>query len=412
MNHSDSEFQSGKPSLPHPPPLTLHKECTMAHDIYDTLLTSAETNGVDAMLEVLANNLATQERWHALFDVRLIQNRLAIGLSPVGDTGTIDSATRDKLDNASLKACREVGWPLLDRGDVAEAWMYLRASCDASEVATRLSALVDRPECAEGIVRVALWEGVDPALGLSVVLRDQGTCSGITAFDQASGHISTAHREGAIEVLINHIHRELQNAIAADMARRGRETSPNDSIPQLLALVEDIHKDSGFHLDVSHLASVMRIARPSTHPITLSKSWELAMYGRRLPADLCYAGESPFEDLYKASCLWFGAQIGKENIDHALEYFSTIESATSPAEEGTYPLEVIVTLLHRVGRSQEALDIMLKRLPENTPTSGLLPSVVLLAQAAHAYESLRNICRQRGDEVTFATTLVLEKSPR
>jgi predicted secreted protein len=37
--------------------------------------------------------------------------------------------------------------------------------------------------------------------------------------------------------------------------------------------------------------------------------------------------------------------------------------------------------------------------------TGLLPSLVDLAAAAGAWESLRQACRERGDEITFAATL-------
>jgi hypothetical protein len=44
--------------------------------------------------------------------------------------------------------------------------------------------------------------------------------------------------------------------------------------------------------------------------------------------------------------------------------------------------------------------------------SGMLPSLVELAAAAGAWETLRAACRERGDAVTFAATLAAEQTVR
>jgi len=86
--------------------------------------------GPQAMLDALAASLADRRRWHAVFDVRLMQARLALGLPVTGDLGAVPADVRDRLDERSLAACREVGWPLLEDGQIAAAWLYLRAAAD------------------------------------------------------------------------------------------------------------------------------------------------------------------------------------------------------------------------------------------------------------------------------------------
>jgi len=93
--------------------------------------------GADAMLDALAASLASRGRWHAVFDLRMVQARRTLGLPLAGDVGPLDDAARDRLDRLSLAACREVGWPLLDAGQVAAAWMYLRAAATADELSPR-----------------------------------------------------------------------------------------------------------------------------------------------------------------------------------------------------------------------------------------------------------------------------------
>ena len=105
-----------------------------ADDIFSQLAATADASGAAAMFDTLAASLKARGRWHALFDLRLLQARISLGLPPTGELrgegphDDISPADRDQLDERSLAACREVGWPLLETGQVAAAWMYLRAA--------------------------------------------------------------------------------------------------------------------------------------------------------------------------------------------------------------------------------------------------------------------------------------------
>ena len=95
-------------------------------------LEAAAAKGPGALLGALADSLAERRRWHALFDLRLLEARASLNLPVTGELGPLDEATRTALDERSLAACREVGWPLLDEGQVAAGWMYLRAAAEPS----------------------------------------------------------------------------------------------------------------------------------------------------------------------------------------------------------------------------------------------------------------------------------------
>ena len=162
-----------------------------ADPLYAELVTVAEKDGAASMLTVLAESLRKRKRWHALFDLRLMQARLAFGLSLVGDTTQLLPEMRQRLDERSLEACREVGWPLLEEGHVAAGWIYLRAAVEPAEIQEKLRLLaarvrqqaLDAPntdalltdektaETVQEMINLALWEGVDPALGLSLLLE-------------------------------------------------------------------------------------------------------------------------------------------------------------------------------------------------------------------------------------------------
>jgi hypothetical protein len=408
-----------------------------ADDIFVQLAASVDAAGAAAMFDTLAASLKTRGRWHALFDLRLLQARISLGLPPTGELrgegeqGDISPAVRDQLDERSLAACREVGWPLLEAGQVAAAWMYLRAAATPAEVAEKLERLahgittsqenlqaIDDEETAarlQEIVHVALWEGLDPAIGIDLVIRTQGTCNSITAYEQAVSRLPARRQAPAAGVLVHHLHREVAAALAADLAQRGAAFSAADtsaaSIIPLLDLLREVGgaDDASIHVDVSHLQSVLRIARVCTDQDVIREAWELACYACRLPSDVVYPGEPPFENVGESSRMFFGAQLGHD-VDRAIGLFRRSAARARIEESGTLPADTLVLLLARLGRPKEALHAALERpaegpMPSTMLASGMLPSLVELATAADSWDELLAACRERGDEITFAATL-------
>ncbi len=411
-------------------------------DIFAHLTAAADAGGTDAMFETLAASLTGRRRWHALFDLRLLETRISLGLpatgdltgSPTGALGDVLPAQRDELDERSLAACREVGWPLLDEGQVAAAWMYLRAAATPADVARKLSTLAEGLLAAPGvfddedasarlqeIVHVALWEGVDPALGISCVLRTQGTCNAITAYEQAVSRLPARRQEAAAGVLVRHLHREVAAALTADLAHRGATVVNADAatpampaMPSMLPLLERLREvggvdDASIHVDVSHLQSVLRIARVCTDPDVIREAWELACYACRLPAEMVYPGEPPFENVGESSRQFFGPLLGHD-VDRAVGFFRRAAARARIEESGTLPADTLVLLLTRLGRPTEALHAALERpaegpMPSAMLASGMLPSLVELAAAADSWDALLTACQTRGDEITYAATL-------
>lgn len=411
-------------------------------DIFAHLAAAADAGGTDAMFETLAASLTGRRRWHALFDLRLLETRISLGLpatgdltgSPTGALGDVLPAQRDELDERSLAACREVGWPLLDEGQVAAAWMYLRAAATPADVARKLATLAEGLLAAPGvfddedasarlqeIVHVALWEGVDPALGISLVLRTQGTCNAITAYEQAVSRLPARRQEAAAGVLVRHLHREVAAALTADLADRGGTVVDANAampampaIPSMLPLLERLREvggadDASIHVDVSHLQSVLRIARVCTDPDVIREAWELACYACRLPAEMVYPGEPPFENVGESSRQFFGPLLGHD-VDRAVGFFRRAAARARIEESGTLPADTLVLLLTRLGRPTEALHAALERpaegpMPSAMLASGMLPSLVELAAAADSWDALLTACQTRGDEITYAATL-------
>jgi hypothetical protein len=398
---------------------------------FDHIEKVCSERGVSEMCDDLAASLAARGRWHAVFDLRLVQARLSLGLPASGTSDVTDDATRTHLDELTLAACREVGWPLLEAGQVAAAWMYLRAAVPNHEVAVRLGALVaraaasiqeraddeDAARLVEEILGVALWDSAAPALGIGLVLDTQGTCNAITAYEQAVSRLPAARQEPAAAKLVAHLHDELVRAVTGDLQARGIDTEEGlvAEMP-LVALLESaggLVGDPSIHVDVSHLQSVLRIARVCTDPVTLRRCYELAVYGCRLPGDVTYPGEPPFENVAEASKHFFGAHIGRD-VPEAVAYFRRQAATADPDDAGSLPLDTLVLLLTRLGRSAEALHEAVHRPRAGSPPStlqaaGLLPSLVTLAQASGQWGLLLDACRRHNDEVTFAAALAAQR---
>jgi hypothetical protein len=404
---------------------------------FAVLAETCGARGPDAMLDQLAASLAARRRWHALFDLRMVQARHRLGLPASGDVGPLAETARERLDELSLAACREVGWPLLEEGQVAAAWMYLRAAATPDEVAARLAAIAARlaPAAGEGdsgcdqsdaetddeeaqrlaqeLVGVALWESADPALGIGIVLRTQGTCNAVTAYEQAVSRLPAVRQAPAARVLVEHLHAEVVRHLAADLSQRGIDTArPLAAATPLVALLEaagGLAGDPSLHVDVSHLQSVLRIARVCADEPTLRRAWELAVYACRLPEDVTYPGEPPFERVGEASRLFYAAQLGRD-VAEAVAFFRRAALTADPLDSGTLPADALVLLLHLVGRDAEALQAAVDRPREGGPPSamqsaGMLPALIELAASSGQWEVLLDACRRHGDEITFAAAL-------
>jgi hypothetical protein len=266
---------------------------------------------------------------------------------------------------------------------------------------------------------VALWEGVDPALGIDIVIRTQGTCNAITVYEQAVSRLPARRQEPAAGVLVHHLHGEVTRAVAADLTHRGAAVAAADdagaSMIPLLDLLRELGgpDDASIHVDVSHLQSVLRIARVCTDPNIIHQAWELACYACRLPADMAYPGEPPFEEVGESSRLFFGAQLGHDR-ERAIGFFRRAAARARIEESGTLPADTLVLLLTRLGRPAEALHAALERpadgpMPSTMLASGMLPSLVELATAADSWDDLLAACRERGDEITYAATLAARR---
>lgn len=379
----------------------------MTATLFDEVEADLRDAGPEATLERLAMRFRESGDFHGLFDTRLMQARRRLGL-PIILTTPLEDLTeplRGQVEAAYLEACREAGWLLWNAGKLREAWMYLRPLGENSAVAEAIARIQPNDENLGSLVEIALHEGVAPAHGYELILRNYGTCNAITTFDSEMGRHNRTQQQIAAALLVRQIHAELLSNVRADIARRETAPPAEHSLIQLLEGREWLFADNGYHIDTSHLSASVRIARIIEDPAVLEDAWDLTEYGRRLAATFQPPGDPPFDDTYPSHGLFFAAQVGRQ-VEEAAAHFRVRADKANLEEEGTAAAEVYVVLLIRLRRFGEALEEHIRLMPAGVRTTGFAPTVLEMARLAGGYDRLLAVCRDRGDLLGFAAGLL------
>ncbi len=312
----------------------------MVEDSFAELETSFRKGGAEAALDQLARQFREQSNYHALFDARLMQARQRLGLPIIlaAPLEELDEPVRGQVESAYLEACRETGWLLWNEGNFREAWMYLRPLGENGLLADAIARAEPNEDSAPVLIDMALHEGVAPAHGFKLVLDQYGTCNAVTTFDTEMRRHNRREQQIAAGHLVRRLYTEVKANLLVDIKRReaaaaepianSGATEVRDPPPDLeaLSLVERLagrdwlFAENSYHIDTSHLAATVRIARIVEDPTVLQLAWELTEYGRRLASTFQLLGDDPFEDMYPSHGLFFAAQIGRQ-VDEGLAFF-------------------------------------------------------------------------------------------
>jgi hypothetical protein len=379
----------------------------MSDPLFDDLASRTRQDRF-AVLDRLIEALRERKEFHKLFDARMLRRKAELGLplSRPASLADVPDTLRKQVEETYIAAAREAGEGFLAAGDVPSAWMYLQVIREPQKVAAAIEALpiaADSSESSERILRIALFEGVHPTKGLRMMLRQHGTCSTITALDQALTNLKQPDREACARVLVRELYNDLRDNVERDVQRKLAMLPPGSSLRELLAGRDWLFEGGNYHIDVSHLSSVVRFARSIESGEELDLALQLAEYGARLDPQLQYGGDPPFEDFYPAHIQFFKAVLGRDR-DDALGYFR--EKLAHEPDEQDQPLlaYVLVDLLMRVGRLDEAVDVGAKYL--TNLGEDVTFSFSDLCLKAGRLDTLQQVMREKNDPVGFAAALV------
>jgi hypothetical protein len=380
-----------------------------------TLLEEAlRAQGPAAALDRLTEHLAASGEYRALLDALLLKARHELGLPAItsGSLANLPEPERSQYEEKYVAAIQLVGSKYLEAGDIPTAWAYYRAISEPEPVARAIADYcpAENDERLSAVIEVAFNHGVSPERGFELILNHYGTCPAISAFEQLPPH-DLATRTACAARLIRHLHRELSANLRAEIASRGQVLPPEGS--PIALLVEGrswLFADESYHIDISHLAAVVRMSLLVRDGDVMALAADLTEYGRRLAPRLLFDGPPPFEKIFDDHRIYLKALLGHD-VDQAIAHFQgKITPDNDQETDACLPAQTLVNLLVHVGQLGAAIDVAKEHLAGLPDSALACPSVAQLCQRAGQPERLARIARDQGDLVTFTAALLQSRA--
>lgn len=378
------------------------------------LLEQATTNHDAAtLIDQLLKTVEQSGDFHKLFDAKMLQKKHELGLplSRPSSLQDVPEAHRKAVEATYVDAAREVGEKFVEQGNLAAAWMYLQVIREPHKLVEALEALpdnIDDYERMEEILQIALYQGVNPPKGVKIMLNGHGTCSTITALDQALPQMTQAHRTECSKIMVRSLYHDLRDSVRRHVEQKVPLLEPGLSLKELLTGRDWIFTEGNYHVDVSHLNSVVRFARSIEAPSEeLELARQMAMYGSYLEKSLQYEGEPPFEDFYPAHLHFFNILLDK-NRDDGLQYFRDKLDVEPDEQDKPLLAYVLVDLLIRSDQLDEAVEVSARYLANlNEDVSVSFDELCVKAGRLNVLKQAR---KEQNDIVGYAAALLREHS--
>jgi hypothetical protein len=370
----------------------------MTDNAFDLIDQALRSGGPEAGFDFLAQKALDEKNYPLLFEVRLLKKRHELGLPliQVDESAAMPPESRRDYDKAFIDAAREVGGLFLADGNIPRAWPYFRAIGETSPIAAAIDKF-DSPEGIEPIIEIAYMERVSPYKGFQMILSNYGICRAITSFGQFP---TREGRDESLRLLVRTLHSELVESLKRVIAKNEDQAPDTHSIPELMAGRDWLFEGHSYYVDTSHLTAVVRFSLDLNDRETLGLAIELAEHGTHLGSMFQERSDPPFENFYADHGVYLKALRG-EDVDGAVAHFRKKVEACDVSETGTAPAQILVGLLARLDRYQEAIEISLRYLSEVNPSDLACPSVMQLCFLAGDFGRLRTLARERGDLLNY-----------
>ena len=357
-----------------------------------------DLSAVDALIADLRGGPDHQ----ALFYALLMRKRVELGVSPfpLGPAADLPDAVHAEYEDVIRAAAREVGDRLLAAGDIPAAWPYFRMIGDPAPVR---AAIADYAPPAEGadvypLVEIAWQQLVLPEKGFDLVLDTSGVCSAVTMVQGADLSQNPTVRDHCVARLVAALHAQLLDRLRADAVHRGLNVPENATVSEIVTEYPQLLADENYHVDVSHLASVVQLALQLPAGAAAERALGLCGYGRHLAPNLRGDPGVPFEDTYVDYAEYLAVTTGRGTAA-GLAHFER-KLAAADADDARFMAEVLVTLYLRANRPADALRVGRAHLADVSAAHLTCPPVDELAKRAGDYAGLAADAEKRGDVVT------------
>ena len=391
--------------------MTMQANRTSEETIFSWIEHALQNGNAGAAFEQLTQRFRRDKQYRRLFDARLMQKRLELGLPLVSAAGIGDvpKELQQAYQDASVHAAREVGELILADRDIPQAWPYFRAIGDTGPIIQALdtfdTADADTPESQEALgaaIQIAFQEGVHPRKGFELILKHYGLCRAITMF---GAYPDRDGRQESLRLLVRSLHGQIVENLKHAISDVEGTQPESCSIAALIEGRDWLFENNAQHTDSSHIAPVLAFSAELDDKETLRLAVEIADYASRLGPLFQYSDDPPFERVYEDRGVYLRALLG-EDVDRAIQHFDDKAAASDPDRDGSRPAEVLVGLLVRLGRYDDAISVFQRYLIDVGPEGLSCPSLLLLCQMAGDFEQLRQVAKQQSDPLSYMAALI------
>lgn len=378
---------------------------------FDRLKAALAVGGPVAAADTLIAELRAADDLNSLFYALLLKKRVELGVSPfpTGPSADLPPETHEPYERAIRDAGREVGGEYLKRGELPKAWTFYRMLGEPEPIREALEKLDPASDTdIYPLIEIAWQSGVLPKKGFDLVLDRQGVCSAITMVGSSDLNSNPELRDYCVGRLVRALHSQLQERLRNDLESRGTPAPETATITQIVEGHPELFGEDAYHIDTSHLSSVVQMSMYLPHGTENALARDLCEYGRRLTPTLQGGGDAPFDENY-VDYLAFLNVVAGVDVDRNLARFEA-KAERESAVGATYAAQVFVNLLLRANRPKDALAAAKKYLTHEDERALICPGVSELARRVGDYEALADAARDRSDAVQFLAGLIAGKA--
>ncbi len=371
--------------------------------MWDKLEQSFEADTAVA-IDSLIESLRKGDDPHQLFDAILLKWKFEKGLPLLQPTSVSDVPKEHKteFEKVYIEAARQTGQRMIALGTVSDACLYFRAIDAPAPIAVAIDkykAPADFGEELDLMIQLALYEKINPAKGVELMLATHGMCNTVTALDQLYLDLTNEQRAACAELMVKQLHEDLIGNVRREIEQRTPMLPPDLPMNELLAGRQWLFDEDNYHIDVSHLNAVVRFARAlEADSDAIDLAIQLCQYGSRLAPQLQYPGEAPFDTYYEAHEHYFKivADIDRET---SLQFFQQRLEQAQEQQDKELIAYVLVDLLMRIKDFPAAIQTAETWLDQVNEQSGF--SFVTLCEDTGDMQALQRHARKTGNAVMY-----------
>jgi hypothetical protein len=323
-----------------------------------------------------------------------------------GSNQDLPPEVHQRFEEGIRAAAVTVGTLYLEDGNIPQGWGYFRMLGETAPVHAALEKLVPKADDdVQPLIDIAFHQGVFPQKGFDWIMERYGICSAITTLGGGEVPFGPDVKSYCIKKLVRSLHGELRERLKAEITHKQGFAPTGKTIAELLAGRDWLFEDDCYHIDISHLSSVVQMSTQLDEVEELKLARELCAYGKKLSPRFGFNTDPPFENQYVDYDAYLSI-LTREDVAGGLAHFHKKADEADPENIGTFPAEVLVNLLLRLDRPKDALTVARKHLARLGDQRLSCPSIVDLCKQTGDYQTLAEVAKEQGNAVNFVAGII------